>query len=104
MGFTDLSRLLERCCHRPGQCYLPDKEFRSAMLLISKVIYLEIKMSSNSSCMSPCRSDYIFADVIVGVRHVVSEDSDQLGTWLAVIHRLDDLRDRYQPTNRDPVL
>ena len=28
VGFTDLSRLLERCCHRPGQCYLPDKEFR----------------------------------------------------------------------------
>ena len=28
VGFTDLSRLLERCCHRPGQCHLPDKEFR----------------------------------------------------------------------------
>ena len=28
VGFTDLSRLLERCRHRPGQCYLPDKEFR----------------------------------------------------------------------------
>ncbi len=28
MGFTDLSRLRERCCHRSGQYYLPDKEFR----------------------------------------------------------------------------
>jgi hypothetical protein len=28
VGFTDLSRLLERCCHRPGQFHLPDKEFR----------------------------------------------------------------------------
>ena len=28
VGSTDLSRLLERCCHRPGQCHLPDKEFR----------------------------------------------------------------------------
>ena len=27
-GFTDLSRLLERDRSRPGQCYLPDKEFR----------------------------------------------------------------------------
>ena len=28
-GFTDLSRLIGRCRHRSGQCYLPDKEFRS---------------------------------------------------------------------------
>jgi len=27
-GSTDLSRLIERCCHRSGQFYLPDKEFR----------------------------------------------------------------------------
>ena len=39
--------------------------------------------------------------MIVSVWHVVSEDSDQLSTWLAVIHRLDDLRDRDQPTNRE---
>jgi hypothetical protein len=58
-------------------------------------------MRFHSSCMSPCRSDYIFTDMIVGVWHVVSEDSDQLSTWLAVIHRLDDLSDCYQPTNRE---
>src|ERR1043166_2697058 len=28
-GFTDLSRLMGRDRSRPGQCYLPDKEFRS---------------------------------------------------------------------------
>jgi hypothetical protein len=49
--------------------------------------------------MSPCRSDYIFTDMVVGVRHVVSEDSDQLGSWFAVVHRLDDLGDLKQPTN-----
>ncbi len=36
--------------------------------------------------------------MVVGVWRVVSEDSDQLSPWLAVIHRLDDLRDRQQPT------
>ena len=28
VGSTDLSRSLEQCRHCPGQCYLPDKEFR----------------------------------------------------------------------------
>jgi hypothetical protein len=50
--------------------------------------------------MSPCRSDYIFTDKqLVGVRHVVSEDSDQLGSRFAVVHRLDDFDDLEQPTN-----
>src|SRR2546423_5925002 len=31
-GFTDLSRLNERNHFRSGQCYLPDKEFRSDLL------------------------------------------------------------------------
>ena len=34
VGFTDLSRSLEQCRHRPGQCYLPDKEFRSRLTLV----------------------------------------------------------------------
>lgn len=38
---------------------------------------------------------------IVGVWHVVSEDSDQLGSWFAVVHRLDDLGDLQQPTYRE---
>jgi hypothetical protein len=48
--------------------------------------------------MSPCRSDYIFTDKQVGVWHVVSEDSDHLGAWLAVVHCLNDLHDFEQPT------
>ena len=28
-GFTDLSRFAGWDCSHPGQCYLPDKEFRS---------------------------------------------------------------------------
>ena len=48
--------------------------------------------------MSPCRSDYIFTDKEVGVWRVVSEDSDHLGAWLAVIHCLRDLDDLEQPT------
>ena len=52
--------------------------------------------------MSPCRSDYIFTHKhVVGVWHVVSEDSDQLGSRLAVIHRLDGLDDLEQPTGRE---
>jgi hypothetical protein len=47
--------------------------------------------------MSPCRWDYIFTD-FVGVRHVVSEDSDHFGAWLAVIHGFCDLSDSYEPT------
>ena len=66
VGFTDLSRLLERCCHRPGQCYLPDKEFR----------YLR----HGVSLMSPSRSDYIFTTQGEWVWRVVSEDSTNL-SW-----------------------
>src|SRR5882724_2137166 len=52
---------MERCCHRPGQCYLPDKEFR----------YLRHRVS----LMSPSRSDYIFTTLGEWVWRVVSEDS-----------------------------
>jgi hypothetical protein len=55
-------------------------------------------MSFNSSCMSPCRSDYIFTDKHIGVWHVVSEDSDHFGAWFAVVHRLRDFYDLEQPT------
>lgn len=48
--------------------------------------------------MSPCSSDYIFTDLVVSVWRVVSEDSDDLSTWLAVIHGLGDLDDSDQPT------
>ena len=51
--------------------------------------------------MSPCRSDYIFTDEQVGVWHVVSEDSDHLSAWLAVVHCLHDLDDLEQPTRRE---
>ena len=51
--------------------------------------------------MSPCSSDYIFTDKQVGVRRVVSEDSDHFGAGLAVIHCLHDLDDLDQPTTRE---
>jgi hypothetical protein len=51
--------------------------------------------------MSPCRSDYIFTDKYIGVWHVVSEDSDHFGAWLAVVHRLRDFEDLEQPTVRE---
>jgi len=37
----------------------------------------------------------------VGVRRLVSEDSDYLGAWLAMIHGLGDLDDSDQPTFRE---
>ena len=43
--------------------------------------------------MSPCRSDFIFTNLIVGVWREVSEDSDQVSAGLAVIHCLGDLGD-----------
>jgi len=51
--------------------------------------------------MSPCRSDYIFTDEKVSVWHVVSEDSDHLSAWLAVIHCLRDFDDFEQITYRE---
>lgn len=39
--------------------------------------------------------------LVVGVWRVVSEDSDQLGAWLAVVHCLHDLGDLEQPTYRE---
>jgi len=78
VGSTDLSRLMERCCHRPGQCYLPDKEFRSSIFFYVNQSHRKNNASSHCSCMSPCRWDYIFTDGEVGVWRVVSEDSDHL--------------------------
>ena len=52
---------MRRCCHRPGQCYLPDKEFRYLRHVVS--------------LMSPSRSDYIFTTQVEWVWRVVSEDS-----------------------------
>ena len=46
--------------------------------------------------MSPCSSDCIFTDKKLGVWHAVSEDSDYLGTWTALIHVLGNLDDFYQ--------
>jgi len=51
--------------------------------------------------MSPCRSDYIFTDREISVWRVVSEDSDHVTAWLAVIHCFHDLDDRKQPTSRE---
>src|SRR5579859_7255106 len=52
---------MKRCCHRPGQCHLPDKEFRYLRHVVS--------------LMSPSRSDYIFTAQGERVWRVVSEDS-----------------------------
>src|SRR5579864_9643066 len=52
---------MKRCCHRPGQCHLPDKEFRYLRHIVS--------------LMSPSRSDYIFTAQGERVWRVVSEDS-----------------------------
>ena len=39
-GSTDLSRLFERCRHRSGQCYLPDKEFRYlSTVIVTAAVY-----------------------------------------------------------------
>ncbi len=41
----------------PGQCYLPDKEFRSDLL---HSICIEGLVISANLCISLCSSDYIF--------------------------------------------
>jgi hypothetical protein len=51
-GSTDLSRLNERCCHRSGQCYLPDKEFR--YLRTVHLCYATIHTTARS-CDPACR-------------------------------------------------
>ena len=51
--------------------------------------------------MSPCRSDFIFTNLIVGAWREVSEDSDQVSAGLAVIHCLGDSRNFQQPTCRE---
>jgi hypothetical protein len=87
VGFTDLSRLYKRNCFRSGQCYLPDKEFRSDKSLIylgflswvnpmSSLLILHVAMQMGL---------YLHRQQ-AGVWRVVSEDSDHLSAWLAVIH------------------
>jgi hypothetical protein len=69
------------------------------MLLISFIISIRNQGDQvTSPCMSPCRSDFIFTNLIAGVWREVSEDSDQVGTRLAVIHSLSECRNLEQPT------
>src|SRR5258708_8952732 len=91
---------MERCCHRPGQCYLPDKEFRSSLSYVNQP-HRRTMLLPHCSCMSPCRWDYIFADEQVGVWHVVSEDSDHFCSRFAAVHRFRNCNDLQQPTYRE---
>src|SRR6266436_6487399 len=47
-------------------------------------------------CMSPCSRDHIIIRCL-GVRRMVSEDSDQFLSGFLAIHRLSDLHDINQP-------
>ena len=90
--FTAISTSLSLGSRQWGQRYairagrnLPDKEFRSTrMLLISFIIFIRNQGDQvTSPCMSPCRSDFIFTNLIVGVWREVSEDSGNSHTSLS---------------------
>jgi hypothetical protein len=74
VGSTDLSRLLGRDCSRHGQCYLPDKEFRSLCYPFS---LLRSNGDQAFLLVSACRHAVrtISYPSRIGFRRTVSEDS-----------------------------
>ena len=99
MGFTDLSRLYKRNRFRSGQCYLPDKEFRSDKSLIYLGLLSRVNPMSFLLILHVAMQMGLYLHrQAVGVWRVVSEDSDHFGARLAVIHCLRDPRDLEQPT------
>ena len=73
---------MKRCCHRSGQCYLPDKEFRYLRTVQCVAIDADASVvrssASKTSCISLCRSDCIIHDLTnfaVVAWRAVSEDS-----------------------------
>jgi hypothetical protein len=65
-GFPDMSRFALLFTEQEASCYLPDKEFRSELLLAT--MWLRPALPAGGSvisadlCMSPCSSDYIFLE------------------------------------------
>ena len=94
MGFTDLSRLFETV--------LP---LLRAMLLTRQGISLRYvtSLSQSDECSKLILHVAMQLGLYlhrrkVGVRRLVSEDSDYFGSWLAMIHGLGDFDDFDQPT------
>src|SRR5437588_7435039 len=75
-----LRQLPDRYAIRAGR-NLPDKEFRSDLLLST---FVEGLVISANLCMSPCSPDYIFT-CVAGAWRVVSEDSKNLDGFLRFI-------------------
>jgi len=83
-GLHRFEPVIERCRHRPGQCYLPDKEFRLGLtfVFVQKctltgvkqrvpfTLLLHVAMQMGLYLHQRC------ASLVVSVWRVVSEDSD----------------------------
>ncbi len=81
-GSTDLSRFAGRDRSRPGQCHLPDKEFRYLRTVhdcYARPLLIGGADISAALSTSPWRSDYIITTRVDRVWRVVSEDSRSLG-------------------------
>jgi hypothetical protein len=95
-----MSRFALLFTEQEASCYLPDKEFRSSLLLTGpKGLGLDLPTRTSASgpvisaglSMSPWRTDCLFASRGGGWR-TVSEDS-QVGGWLPPVHLLHDAGD-----------
>src|SRR6516165_5554665 len=60
--------------------------------LLEQQALLSGRLFRGRPCMSPCSRDHIFIRCL-GVRRMVSEDSDQLLPGFFAVHRLSDLDD-----------
>src|SRR6516165_1153801 len=79
VGFTDLSRLLVRCCHRPGQCHLPDKEFRYLRTVLN--------VTNQHACAWFAKTTRLRTRLLPAYRYAartVSSTRTSSGAWRAV--------------------
>ena len=60
---------------------------------------MRLSLGSHPACRHADRT--ISSPIAIGVWRVVSEDSDNFGAWLFVIHGFGDLDDLDQPTRRE---
>jgi hypothetical protein len=88
-----MSRYSAVPCGTAGQVSLPDKEFRSS--LNWGHIATSMEYTSLRRVLPACRhaDGTISSSGVPDVRRMASEDSDQVLSGLAVIHRLRDLSD-----------
>src|SRR6185437_4459741 len=80
---------MERCCHRPGQCYLPDKEFRYLRTVLTVRSIRHFCLFDREMCCTSLlhvAMQFGLSHLLErGARRIVSEDSGERRSFLLIV-------------------